>query len=342
MAIKYADRVAESTVTVGTGDVFLAGPIDADHDSFANQFADTETMPVVVFGGGKWMTFEGRYNSGANSITRINFRDSSTGAPISLSGTMTVMCAWGAVDASAVIRSDVAQALNAALQAQARSNIGAAAELPTGEWVYSTSGSATFTTPADSSSATVYEYEMVSGGGGGGAADGTTASAGGGGAGAEAGGTFTGVAASTAISLSVGTAGSGAAPGAGQGTSGGTTSIGSPVSVSCSGGTGGVSSASGAGASGNGGTVTGSPTRYSRNGQRGFPGITGSSVTFGGGGDGANSSKGNGGVGGRAGISANALAAATGYGAGGGGAFYQTATGSAGSIGYIRIRRIYK
>ncbi|QDM32105.1 tail fiber domain-containing protein [Tardiphaga sp. vice352] len=106
MALKYADRVAESTVAVGTGDVFLAGPIDADHDSFANQFADAETMPVVVFGGGKWMTFEGRYNSGANSITRINFRDSSTGAPLALSGTMTVMCAWGAADALALAKFD--------------------------------------------------------------------------------------------------------------------------------------------------------------------------------------------------------------------------------------------
>lgn len=125
MALKYADRVAESTVTVGTGDIFLAGPVDADHDSFANQFADTETMPVVVFGGGKWMTFEGRYNSGANSITRINFRDSSTGAPISLSGTMTVMCVWGAADAVAVIRSDGAQALTASQQKQALSNSGA-------------------------------------------------------------------------------------------------------------------------------------------------------------------------------------------------------------------------
>ena len=131
MALKYADRVAESTVTVGTGDVSLAGPIDTDHDSFASQFADTETMPVVVFGGGKWMTFEGRYNSGANSITRINFRDSSTGSPISLSGTMTVMCAWGAADAllaavgaAGALRTDISQSLSAAIQNQTQRNAG--------------------------------------------------------------------------------------------------------------------------------------------------------------------------------------------------------------------------
>lgn len=105
MAWKFADRTAESTVTVGTGDIMLAGAIDTDHDTFGNQFADADTMPVVVFGGGKWMTFEGRYNSGANSITRINFRDSSSGSPIALSGTMTVMCAWGAADAAAAVAS---------------------------------------------------------------------------------------------------------------------------------------------------------------------------------------------------------------------------------------------
>ncbi len=143
MALKYADRTAESTVTVGTGDIMLAGPIDADHDSFANQFADGDTMPVVVFGGGKWMTFEGRYNSGANSITRINFRDSSTGSPIALSGTMTVMCAWGAADAAAVVaaaavatataaaavRTDTAQSFSDSEKTRAQQNLGLAAVL---------------------------------------------------------------------------------------------------------------------------------------------------------------------------------------------------------------------
>jgi hypothetical protein len=128
MALKFADRVAESTVTVGTGDIMLAGAIDTDHDTFGNQFADTDQMPVCVFGGGKWMTFEGRYNSGANSITKMNFRDSSTGSPISLSGTMTVLCGWGAADAFAAanyaVRGDVVQALTTAMQRQARANAG--------------------------------------------------------------------------------------------------------------------------------------------------------------------------------------------------------------------------
>jgi hypothetical protein len=102
-ALKFADRVAESTITTGLGDIGLAGAIDTDHATFGSQFANADLMPVTVFGGGKWMTFIGQYNSGANSLTRVAFRDSSTGTNLSLSGTMTVLCGWGAADAAAAL-----------------------------------------------------------------------------------------------------------------------------------------------------------------------------------------------------------------------------------------------
>lgn len=124
-AIKFADRVAESTVYVGTGDITLAGAIDTDHDSFGNQFADGDEMPVAVYGGGKWMTFRGRYNSGANTITRMTFRDSSTGSNLSLSGTMTVICGWGAFEAGATVRTDEAQSFSSGQMAQGQANLGA-------------------------------------------------------------------------------------------------------------------------------------------------------------------------------------------------------------------------
>lgn len=122
--LKYADRVAESTVTNGTGDIELAGAIDTDHATFGSRFADGEEMPVSVFGGGKWMTFRGRYNAGANSITRVTFRASSTGTNLSLSGTMTVMCGWAAADAAAMIRTDEAQSLSTGQKTQAMTNLG--------------------------------------------------------------------------------------------------------------------------------------------------------------------------------------------------------------------------
>ncbi len=124
-AMKYADMTAESTVTSGMGDIELAGAIDADHSTFGSQFADGDEFPARVSGGGKWMTFRGRYNAGANSITRVNFRDSSTGAPISLSGTMTVICGWGAADAAAMLRADEAQSMPTVWKSQALDNLGA-------------------------------------------------------------------------------------------------------------------------------------------------------------------------------------------------------------------------
>jgi hypothetical protein len=107
MALKYADRVAESTISTGLGDINLAGAIDTDHATFGSQFADGDTMPVTVFGGGKWLTFIGQYNLGANSLSRITFRRSSTGSNLSLSGTMTVLCGWGADDAAAIAKLDI-------------------------------------------------------------------------------------------------------------------------------------------------------------------------------------------------------------------------------------------
>lgn len=123
-ALKYADRIAESTVYVGTGDITLAGAIDTDHSTFASAFADGDEMPVSVFGGGKWMTFRGHYNAGANSLTRTTFRSSSTGANLALSGTMTVVCGWDAADAAAMIRTDEAQSLNSTQQTQGLTNLG--------------------------------------------------------------------------------------------------------------------------------------------------------------------------------------------------------------------------
>ncbi|MCH2219445.1 MAG: hypothetical protein MK097_03840 [Dechloromonas sp.] len=94
--LKFADRVAESTITTGTGDIFLAGAIDTTHQSFASAFSDGDLIPVTVFGNGAWMTFIGTYNAGANSLTRTTFKSSSTGSNISLTGTNTVICGWNA------------------------------------------------------------------------------------------------------------------------------------------------------------------------------------------------------------------------------------------------------
>lgn len=199
--------------------------------------------------------------------------------------------------------------------------------------VFTSSG--TFTTPATSRTDTVYRYRMIGGGGGGGGS-GATGQAGGGGAGAYAEGTFTSIAASTGITITVGGAGAGGAAST-TGGSGGSTSIGSPVSITCSGGAGGTAAATGVSAGGLGGTVTGIPNIMGVSGQRGMSGFrTNSSGDAISGGPGASSQLGTGGIPGQSGISGSALATGTGYGAGGGGGF-ATGLGTNGSPGIVII-----
>lgn len=201
-----------------------------------------------------------------------------------------------------------------------------------GSQTFTSSG--TFTTPANSKTSTVYHYRIQAGGGGGGS-NGAAAGAGGGGNGAYAEGTFTGVAPSTGITVTVGTAGAAGASSGTAGTAGTTSLIGSPVSISCSGGAGALGSTSAVTAGGAGGTVTGSPNIVSIAGRVGSPGVAAAASIAGG--DGSSSMFGNGGIGGRVGASAAALSAATGYGAGGGGGTGATGAGSAGTAGIVII-----
>lgn len=199
--------------------------------------------------------------------------------------------------------------------------------------VFTSSG--TFTTPATSTTSTVYRYRMIAGGGGGGGSSGSGI-AGGGGSGAYVEGTFTGVSPSTGITVTVGAAGTGGTAGV-TGVTGGTTSLGSPVSISCSGGLGGGGAVSTITAGGVGGTVTGSPNILVVNGQRGTAGLrTNTSGDAIGGGPGAHSVLGAGGVPGQSGIGASGLTTGTGYGSGGGGAF-SGGTGSNGAPGVMVI-----
>lgn len=198
----------------------------------------------------------------------------------------------------------------------------------------------TFTTPAGSSAATVYRYRIIGAGGGGGGANGTGATAGGGGSGAYAEGTFTGVAAATGITVTVGATGAAGANTGGTGGTGGSSSIGSPVSITCTGGVGGVGSTSAtisAPAGGAGGTVSvGSPS-VSVRGANGSPG-NGASTTTLLGGQGAASPLGGGGMGACAGFGNGTAGVAPG--SGGGGAAGATAAGSVGAIGVVIIERM--
>lgn len=199
------------------------------------------------------------------------------------------------------------------------------------------SASGTFTTPADSSTSTIYWYEMVAGGGGGANSAAVGNAGGGGGGGGEyATGTFTGVAANTGITITIGTAGAAGASGA----TGGNTTIGTPVSIVANGGVGGTGGGN-PGVGGAGGTGGTGSADQRITGQRGADGIVASGV-WGVGGDGGNSKMGHGGRGPQSGGSAGSGTAGLGFGAGGAGSFNNgsNGTGVAGTAGAVIIRRM--
>lgn len=194
------------------------------------------------------------------------------------------------------------------------------------------SSTQTFTTPANSTPTTVYKYYAIAGGGGAGGTNQAGAASGGGGQGGYSFGTFTGVSAGTAITLTVGAGGAGATGISGSnGAAGSSTTIGAPVNVGCNGGSGSLqSNIINTGAPGaSGGTASGGTVNVT--GQSGGNG-NGTAVQ---GGDG-------GGDGGRGGATAvtGAGGPATIYGGGGGGAVGIGGDGSSGKGGYVTIEYI--
>lgn len=201
--------------------------------------------------------------------------------------------------------------------------------------------SGTFTTAASSSTSTIYYYKMIAAGGGGGGANGALAAASAGGAGYYAEGTFTGVAASTAITITVGTGGVAGSATGGSGGSGGATTIGTPVLITAGGGGLGVGSTSataGGLEGGAGGTLTsGTPNLVNVVGAHGGRSQGTSIITLGG--NGGSSPLGSGGLGGQSSVALTPTAA-TGYGAGGGGAIGTTTAGGSGTGGFVEITQL--
>ena len=168
----------------------------------------------------------------------------------------------------------------------------AAAAVTYSSSVFSTPGPATYTTPSNSTTATVYRVRLQAGGGGGGGyAASATNYPGAGGGGEFCEGNLTGIAASTAVTLSIGGGGNGgAASGGGNGQAGTATTLAvGAISLSVNGGALGTGvSGSGTGTSGRGGqggttASTGGWTLLrDMNGQAGSPFPGGAVMPFGG------------------------------------------------------------
>lgn len=203
---------------------------------------------------------------------------------------------------------------------------------------YLARATATFTTDATSSTSTVYHYKLTGGGGGAGGTNSVLASAGGAGGGGTCSGFFSGVAASTAVTVVLGTGGTGGANTGTNGTSGGSSTIaatGTSTVTATGGGSSngaitGIITSSGVGGTCSTGTsftaIPGGGGAYGQSPTTGNPvsGFGGGTL-WGPGGSNANPSQNaNGG---------NGLA----FGAGGGGAAGATGAGGNGANGYVEI-----
>lgn len=196
--------------------------------------------------------------------------------------------------------------------------------------------SGTFTTPSSSSTSTVYSYVCVGGGGGGGGANNSSACAGGGGSSGVSFGTFTGLAASASVTITVGTGGAGGVSSSSNGQSGGTSSIAATgiTTITANGGSGAQSQAGatvGSGASG--GTATGGTVNFT--GGSGFNGVTAATSAGAGGSN----------LFGQGGAPAAAFITGTGgggrgAGGGGGGSLGVSATGGRGADGIVIITQV--
>jgi hypothetical protein len=88
----YADRVAETTATTGTGTVTLAGAISSQYETFSSAFADGTRVDYAIFGAAGWEIGQGVFASGADTLSRLTvYASSNSNALVSLTGTSTVV-----------------------------------------------------------------------------------------------------------------------------------------------------------------------------------------------------------------------------------------------------------
>lgn len=94
----YADRVQETTTTVGVGALTLGGAV-AGFRTFSAEFANNENVRYAIAGGTEWETGDGTYASGTLTRNAV-YSSSNGGALVNFSaGTKTV---WSDLPAIAI------------------------------------------------------------------------------------------------------------------------------------------------------------------------------------------------------------------------------------------------
>lgn len=93
----HADRVQETTASVGTGAVTLGGAVSGFR-AFSASFANNDAVRYCITGGAEWEVGEGTYSTGVLSRNGIVYSSSNAGALVNFSsGTKAVFCALPAI-----------------------------------------------------------------------------------------------------------------------------------------------------------------------------------------------------------------------------------------------------
>jgi hypothetical protein len=88
----YADRVAETTATTGTGTLTLGGALQ-DFQSFNSAFPTNQRVYYTIQGGVDWEVGTGVFTSPSTLTREIVFSSSNAGALVNLpAGGHTVFC----------------------------------------------------------------------------------------------------------------------------------------------------------------------------------------------------------------------------------------------------------
>src|SRR6056300_244729 len=87
-----SDRVKETSITTGTGDVFLKGSFGA-FQTFNTGIGDGNTTYYTIENNSRWEVGQGVYTASSNSISRdVVFDSSAGGSKINLEGASIVFC----------------------------------------------------------------------------------------------------------------------------------------------------------------------------------------------------------------------------------------------------------
>jgi hypothetical protein len=95
-ALKYADRVKETTATTGTGTLTLAGAV-AGYRTFASALSNADLVTYCIEDGVTWEVGQGTFTTAGTTLSRTLIA-SSSGSLLSLSGAASVFLTHAARD----------------------------------------------------------------------------------------------------------------------------------------------------------------------------------------------------------------------------------------------------